>query len=138
MPSGSTRLMTLFLGIISAAVIAIVALWWVVRTHIIPPVNTEVVSTGLELDAKRSNLRSVSISVNGLPWIDLGNVSESSVLSWSQLGLNPNSPNVQQVSIVGQAGSRWFESHISFGSTQNVAEYASQTWRYINPRRPSN
>lgn len=131
--------MTIFLGIVCAAIIVCGAIWWIVRPHIFPPISASVVADGLHIGPKRNNLHNVSISVNGRPWVDLGDVVDASVLEWKQVGLTGNAPQVQQISILGQAGTKWFEWHSSFGqsnaSPEVVAEYESRFWQYIDPAK---
>lgn len=129
--------MALILGTIFAGLIAVIALWLVVRFYIIPPLEADLNAAGLQIDIHRSDLRNVSISVDGSPWINLGNISSSSTLTWQTLGVSGPTPTVQNILIVGQTGSRWFETQMSFGqmnlSANLSAENMTQTWRYIDP-----
>ncbi len=122
-------------GIVFVLIVLAIAAYVLFRRYITPPIEVERALSGIELDARRGALHDLFVTVNDRPAIMIEMVPAGATLvPWSTLGIDdPAARDLQQVSITGRTGNRFFQTTISFGRNETPpSEYASQTWRYVD------
>lgn len=123
------------MGLIIAAVLIAAALVILARRHFIAPVDVERAAGGLELNVRRGALHDLIVTTDTGTVLRIDQLQpDVNLLSWNRLGFaGQTAPAVNRVTIIGRAGSRYFELTTSFGTTTGVtAEFDSTTWRYID------